>query len=135
MKKHVFLITIIGLLLLVLPLMVNAEIVDSGTCGEGVTWELENNGQLTISGEGSMNDFNAFSNNEWRFYRNSIRSVVIEGGVTNVGRYAFYDCQELASVSFSSGLTSIGNSAFYGCINMTNVFLPSTLINIDIIIL
>ena len=35
----------------------SAEIVDSGSCGENLTWSLDNNGTLTISGEGEMGDF------------------------------------------------------------------------------
>ena len=41
MKKHVFVTIIIGLLLLVLPLMANADTVASGTCGDNLTWTLD----------------------------------------------------------------------------------------------
>ena len=34
-----------------------AEIVDSGTCGTGVSWELDSDGLLTISGNGRMNNY------------------------------------------------------------------------------
>ena len=33
------------------------SIVDSGTCGENVTWTLDENGVLTISGTGEMENF------------------------------------------------------------------------------
>ncbi len=38
---------------------VHAEetIVDSGTCGENLTWVLTEDGTLTISGEGEMEDW------------------------------------------------------------------------------
>ena len=31
-----------------------AEIIDSGTCGENLTWSLDSYGKLTISGTGAM---------------------------------------------------------------------------------
>ena len=34
-----------------------AEILDSGSCGENVTWTLDSNGVLTISGTGPMTDY------------------------------------------------------------------------------
>ena len=33
----------------------DSTIVDSGTCGENATWELDENGKLSISGTGSIN--------------------------------------------------------------------------------
>ena len=41
-----------AVLLLGLMLGAQAEIVDSGTCGTNATWTLDENGLLTISGEG-----------------------------------------------------------------------------------
>ena len=36
-------------------------IISSGTCGNNLTWILDNEGTLTISGEGDMYDGNAVS--------------------------------------------------------------------------
>ena len=55
MKKRIILITIIGLLfLLMLPIVAGAEIVQSGTCGDNITWELDDAGNLSITGTGEM---------------------------------------------------------------------------------
>ena len=41
-------------ILLTLPVNARAaEIVDSGTCGDNLTWSLDNGGTLTISGTGA----------------------------------------------------------------------------------
>ena len=34
----------------------DSSIVDSGTCGDNVTWELDSEGVLTIKGSGDMDD-------------------------------------------------------------------------------
>jgi len=34
-----------------------AEVVGSGTCGDNLTWVLDDEGTLTISGTGDMNDY------------------------------------------------------------------------------
>ena len=56
-----------------------AEITDSGTCGENLTWTLDDAGTLTISGTGAM----SYSFAPWGYLRGIIKKVVIKDGVTN----------------------------------------------------
>lgn len=59
------------------------------------------------------------------FFGSSITSVKIErGGVQQIGRSAFNDCQQLRVVEIGEGVTSIGNGAFYGCRNLEVLRLP-----------
>ena len=57
MKKRALSI-LLALLLLLTPLLAlpvsAAELVDSGTCGKNLTWTLDDEGTLTISGTGEM---------------------------------------------------------------------------------
>lgn len=94
-----------------------------GTCGEKVTWKLAG-GTLTISGEGEMNDYG--SDTPWEDNRDVITKVVVESGVTTVGRYAFYDCQNLTQVSLPDGLTCIGEAAFADNSSLTEIKIPSS---------
>ena len=64
----------------------------SGTTG-ACTWTLDDDGTLTISGNGAMGDYSykSVSGNykttaPWGY---NITSVVIEDGVMNIGKYAF----------------------------------------------
>lgn len=68
-----------------------AEVVNSGTCGENLTWSLNSEGELRISGAGPMPDFSAYKNGGAPWYDNKaqIVSVVVEEGVTAIGDYAF----------------------------------------------
>ena len=63
----------------------------SGTCGDNLTWVLESDGTLTISGSGNMDDFYA-EDPQWQQYSYHIRKIVIEADVQSVGAFAFYYC-------------------------------------------
>lgn len=96
----------------------------SGTCGENLTWTLDSEGVLTISGTGAMTNYvppsgSALPNTPWR--QSGVKSIVIEPGVTSIGDYAFsdlttpYPClSSLKSVTISDTVTSIGQRAFRG---------------------
>ena len=50
--------------------------------------------------------------------------------VTSIGDYAFWDCDNLRSVTIPNTVRSIGSSAFDGCSSLKNVEIPSTVISI-----
>ena len=95
----------------------------SGTTGD-CTWTL-NNGNLTISGNGAMGNYDyTYSNGEYITtapWGANIKSVVIEDGVTSIGNYAFYRCTGLTSVTIGNSVTSIGDVAFAICESLTSV--------------
>ena len=105
------------------------ETVTSGSCGENLTWTLED-GTLTISGTGDMENYRDSHYVPWDFYRVTITSVVIEDGVTSIGGYAFYQCTNLTSVAIPEGVTSIDLYAFGYCSNLTNITLPESITDI-----
>ena len=129
MKKtgNRFLAMLLTVLLLfsMFPFAVTAvEIVDSGSCGENVTWTLDGNGTLTISGMGDMD-------NDVYFYRKgNIKTVIIEPGVTSIGDGAFFNCTGLTSVTIPDSVTRIGYSAFEGCTGLTSVTIPDSVTSI-----
>lgn len=45
----------------------------------------------------------------WYSYRNNIKNVVIENGVTSIGNWAFYKCTSLTSITFESPTTEVGD--------------------------
>lgn len=55
----------------------------------------------------------------------------IEGvDVTSIGDKAFYDCNNLTSVTLPDGVTSIGDEAFAGCSNLTDINIPDSVSSI-----
>jgi len=111
-----------------------ASVVESGTCGENLSWELNSDGLLTISGEGKMDDF-IYSGGEsahfkfapWRadddLYK-AVKKVVIESGVTYVGDYAFCELPNLTSASIATSVQAFGNGVFCGDGKLAKVNIP-----------
>ena len=69
-----------------------------GECGDNLTWILDSDGTMTISGEGKMADYGGPSSQPWKSQRNSIRKVVIGDKVTSIGGNAFANCPGLEAV-------------------------------------
>ena len=118
-------------LLLAVAASIGTMFAESGWCGDNLTWELTD-GVLTISGTGAMTDYSSSSSSraQWYSNRSSIKSVVIEDGVTNIGDYAFYDCYGLNSVTIPYSVTSIGRAAFIVCTGLTSVTIPGSVTSI-----
>ena len=100
----------------------------NGTCGTNLSWVLDAEGVLTISGSGAMKNYSNHTTyySPWYEYREIIKSVIISGNVTSVGSFAFYNCSNLTSIALPAGLSSIGQYAFYSCNNLVNINLPDS---------
>ena len=155
MKKQFFLIPVILALILCLPFLTGSvmadepEFIDSGTCGENLTWTLDIEGTLTISGEGEMENFGhgASPNKKdpapWSDYCNEIKNVIVEHGVTSIGDYAFghfqiadrwsvkrYYYTSLQTVTMADTVTHIGSNAFWFCSALEEITLSQQLISV-----
>ena len=103
----------------------SASAAESGSFGD-LAWSLQD-GVLTISGNGDMEELGMFSPEQWLVFADDITSVVIENGVTRIGNFAFLGCDNLVSVSLPEGLTEIGEFAFQSCDVLTDIELPQSL--------
>lgn len=123
-------VLVLAMLLTMMPvsaLAMEEEPATSGICGKSVTWKFENN-TLTISGVGDMEDYGGntlTSTAPWYIHRDSITTVVIDQGITNIGNHAFAGCRNLSTVTLPEGITSIGSNAFAGCA-VTEMTLPNS---------
>ncbi|MBQ9941852.1 MAG: leucine-rich repeat protein [Christensenellaceae bacterium] len=151
MKKK-FLLSLIVAILLSLLFLSSASAatkVASGTCGENITWTLDSEGTLTISGSGELLTIpdHSWKNEDYSYL---VKEIVVEEGITSLPSQVFSShknltsaslpeslkvipensfeiCSKLYSVTFSSKLSSIEFRAFAYCNNLTSVSLPSTL--------
>ena len=102
----------------------------SGTCGENATWTLSGD-TLTISGTGEMKNWAGISDyTPWYSSHNSIKTVIIQAGITSIGDHAFDSCYYLTSVTIPNSVTSIGKDAFSCCYNLTSVTIPNSVTSI-----
>ena len=104
-----------------------STVIESGSCGDNLTWTLTNDGALTISGTGAMDNYLQIGFAPWYAYSSQICSVMIGEGVTSIGRYAFSGCASLTSVIIPAGVTSIGKDAFSDCTGLTAVTYAGTM--------
>jgi len=99
--------------------------IGSGTCGSNLKWTLDSDGTLTISGTGDMYDWKTESDPDlpWDEYRNQIKNIVIEEGVTSIGACAFCSCYYVKSIKIPASLTTLGDDIFFGCPNLNKVYI------------
>ena len=100
----------------------SAIIVKSGECGDNVTYTLDDDGLLKISGSGNMNDY--YIGNSPFYLNKDIKEIVIGDGVTSIGDCAFWGCSSLTSIEIPDGVTSIGMSVFDSCSSLTSIEIP-----------
>ena len=103
------------------------QMVKRGKCGawgNNVTFILNENGILTISGKGDMQDFRREVNAPWQDKKGTIFHVEIQYGVATIGSLAFSGCARLRTVNISGSVTTIGWGAFKGCIGLISAPMP-----------
>lgn len=99
--------------------------IDAGSLSGGLTWTLTEDGVLTISGSGEMPRFAGDGKSApWYEYRQRILCAMVDQGITGIGAYAFYACDQLDTVQIGENVESIGAHAFDGCAKLLSVQLP-----------
>ena len=97
---------------------------------DNLTWTLDADGTLTISGTGAMKNYD-YDSNQSPVYKNSnVKKVVIEDGVTSIGESAFFYCSSLTSITIPDSVTSIGDYAFFNCSSLTSITIPDSVTSI-----
>ena len=156
MRKRVcLLVMLLALVIMGFSMDVEAAgIIGRGYCGgegdgKNLTWTLDSDGVLVIEGQGKMKDWTReesynledmlydnlsdFQQTAWYKYFDSDRSindvigsVIVKGGVTNIGINAFHDCVSLSSIDIPESVTSIGDYAFVGCESLSSIDIPES---------
>ncbi|MBQ0028559.1 MAG: InlB B-repeat-containing protein [Lachnospiraceae bacterium] len=139
----------------------SGEVIDSGSCGPNLKYELTSNENsdiiLTITGTGPMDEQSSESKVPWYNYRSQIVEINLPEGMTTIGynafkgcsnskltsvripstvtkisTYGFYGASYLSGVDLPAGLTSIGTGAFYGCSKLAgNLIIPDSVTDIN----
>ena len=113
------------------------KVIDSGSCGKNVNYELYDDYTLRIFGKGAMYNYNyiytpqrMYSDTPWSSWDSKIKSVVIEDGVTRIGAYTFCFMESLTEVSIPNTVTSIGRCAFRWCTALKKINIPNSVTSI-----
>ncbi len=114
--------------------------------GENATWSLDNNGVLTISGNGKfsvdieakhrtpLSSIGGFGysdiDNSWKPIREFVKKIVVKEGITNIPDKEFKSFPNLSEVILPSSMKNIGKSAFEYCSNLRKILIPSSVTSI-----
>ena len=124
----------------------------TGTCGEEITWTLDDNGTLTISGTGATWDYPS-GEAPWKDHAANIQKLVVEEGITAlgtrifsglrnltdvtlpetlvaIGDHSFINCKSLVEINLHEGLQILDDGAFYGCRSLATITIPDTVTRI-----
>jgi|GEM_PF-1480897 len=123
-KKTMTFFLIFAVLIPFLVLQTNAY-VETGKCGKNLTWTYYSDiCTLVVSGKGDMISSSGDDIvTPWYGYR-SIKTLIIEEGVTSIGGASFYLCHQLVDVYLPKSLKEIGTNAFAECYKLENVYIP-----------
>ena len=99
-----------------------------------VTYEYdESTKTLTFSGEGEMEVYttdvfgDTYINPAWSNLKDEVENVVINEGVTDIGKHAFLSFSKLKDVKIASTVEIIDVAAFEECTSLTEIILPEGL--------
>ena len=76
----------------------------------------------------SRENSNAIVETESNTLITGCKNTIIPNSVTSIGRWAFYGCEGLTSITIPNSVTSIGSSAFSGCSGLTSITIPNSVI-------
>lgn len=103
-------------------------IVNSGYCGgegdgKNLSWTLDSEGLLTISGRGKMADYDYSA--PWK--DSNVKKISISDGVISIGDDAFEHCRNLVNISIPNSVGWIGSNAFGFCESLTDIVIPDSI--------
>ena len=126
-KRWYVVVVFLAVLSWLCTVKVSAASIDaSGTCGDNLTWTLDSDGVLAVSGEGKMDSYTYYTaqdqtDSPWDWRRTVIKKVIIEDGVTSVGKSAFWGCTNLTEVVIGDTVETIEPNAFHTCTALATI--------------
>ena len=99
---------------------INFVVYSATVCGEDMTWTVDQDSVLWISGTGDMEDYTPDVPAPWG---TDISKIVLGEGIASIGDYAFNGCSSVSEIQIPDSLTGIGQYAFRGCSALQSVSL------------
>lgn len=99
---------------------------ETGKCGPDAEYTYDSYGSLIIKGSGYIEE-RAFFYKDWK---DSITSVYIHEGITEIYDDAFFTCSSIETLSLPNSLMVIRSRAFADCTSLMSVIIPDSVHNI-----
>ncbi|MBO7424119.1 MAG: DUF4214 domain-containing protein [Clostridiales bacterium] len=123
-KLKIFTLLFSALMIILLYPSLNITADNSGSCGENLTWELDDEGNVTITGSGNLHGLSGIS-------KSDIVTVTIPNTVTHIDPYMFSGCYNLKSVTLPDSITKIEYGTFERCNSLKEITIPKSVTAID----
>ena len=105
-----------------------ADVRAAGRSGTNVDFILYGDGLFKFMGTGENYPLSRVWNSPWYSYRNYVRRLYVDSGITNLDRWFAYSSRNLTEVTFAEGsrITRIDQNAFARCSSLQTLRLPET---------
>lgn len=97
------------------------EAQECGTEENTVFWSLNDEGVLSVTGQGTMQEWNCEEEVPWNSVRQDIRKIEISDGVRSIGAYAFCNCSNVTETEIPESVQEIGEYAFFNCSGLSSM--------------
>ncbi len=132
MKMNLIAKTLLCIVFCFFQLVQSSATVYKGDLGSNVKWEVNTStGVLTISGTGAATWYSDLNTRPYYSYESYIKSIQVKSGITELGSNLFSSLMEVTSVSLPTTLEKIGKFAFYHCRSLKSITIPSSVTFID----
>lgn len=91
---------------------IEPKLIDSGVCGENITYELYDTGRLNLNGFGDMYDYSAMPA-PWFENRRTVKIINASKEIRSVSAFAFYDCTNAYELRGFSDAYTVTQSGLY----------------------
>ena len=103
------------------------NVLISGDCGKSIKFTLTKDGVLTLSGTGATDNFHSAKYPQWIEYKDYIKEVVVEEGITDLGSMIFRKHFSIEKITLPNSLVGIGQYAFAACASIEEITLPNNI--------
>ena len=104
------------------------NVTASGNLTSDISWVLDGDtGTLTVAGKGKIPSYGAPSYAPWYDYKDSIKTIIIGEGITEVGLRAFHWSINCTKVVLPESLIAVREYGFNNLRNLKSITLPSNL--------
>ena len=104
------------------------NVTASGNLTPDISWVLDGDtGTLTVAGKGKIPSYGAPSYAPWYDYKDSIKTIIIGEGITEVGLRAFHWSINCTKVVLPESLIAVREYGFNNLRNLKSITLPSNL--------
>lgn len=98
-----------------------------GSCGDEIYWSFHGeSGIFTVSGNGYMNAYYPYTERPWDSYRNDVKHIIINEGITDIGWNAFCYFYDLETIVIPASVKQIDEKALYYLNSLTDIYYCGT---------